>query len=40
MKLKYSEGLIKDGGLIAGKDEKEVFEALGLTYAEPEVLNL
>ena len=30
MRLKYSEGLLKDGTVIAGAEEKAVFEALGL----------
>jgi DNA polymerase/3'-5' exonuclease PolX len=42
MRLLYSKGLVKDGEVIAGKDEKEVFEALGLEYIVPperEVVN-
>jgi DNA polymerase/3'-5' exonuclease PolX len=35
MRLKYSEGLIKDGGIIAGEDEKAVFSALDLPYPLP-----
>ena len=35
MRLKYSEGLIKDGTVIAGENEKGVFEALGLPYPSP-----
>ncbi len=35
MRLKYSEGLIKDGAIIAGEDEKAVFTALGLPYPLP-----
>ena len=35
MRLKYSEGLIKDGVIIAGEDEKAVFSALGLPYPLP-----
>ncbi len=35
MRLKYSEGLIKDGRSIAGEDEKEVFSALDLYYPLP-----
>jgi DNA polymerase/3'-5' exonuclease PolX len=35
MRIKYSEGLIKEGSVIAGKDEKGVFEALGLPYPSP-----
>jgi DNA polymerase/3'-5' exonuclease PolX len=35
MRIKYSGGLIKDGNVIAGEDEKRVFEALGLPYPLP-----
>ena len=35
MRLKYSEGLIKDGLAIAGETERGVFEALGLPYPLP-----
>jgi DNA polymerase/3'-5' exonuclease PolX len=35
MRLKYSEGLIKDDAVIAGESEKGVFEALGLPYPSP-----
>ena len=35
MRVKYSEGLIKDSAPIAGEDEKGVFEALGLPYPLP-----
>jgi DNA polymerase (family 10) len=35
MRLKYSEGLIKDGVAIAGETVQGVFEALGLPYALP-----
>lgn len=35
MRIKYSEGLIKENTVIAGEDEKEVFEALGLHYTAP-----
>jgi DNA polymerase (family 10) len=35
MRLKYSEGLIKDGLAVAGETEQGVFEALGLPYAVP-----
>jgi DNA polymerase/3'-5' exonuclease PolX len=35
MRLKYSEGLIKEGTPIAGENEKEVFSALGLPYPFP-----
>jgi DNA polymerase (family 10) len=35
MRVKYSEGLIKEGTVIAGETEKGVFEALGLPYPSP-----
>ena len=35
MRLKYSEGLIKEGKPIAGENEKEVFDALGLPCPLP-----
>ena len=35
MRLKYSEGLLKDGGAVAGEDERGVFEALGLPCPLP-----
>lgn len=35
MRLKYSEGLIKEGTVIAGEDEKGVFAALGLPCPLP-----
>ena len=35
MRLKYSEGLIKDNYPIAGEDEEGVFSALGLPYPLP-----
>ena len=35
MRLKYSEGLIKDSAAIAGEDEKGVFTALGLPCPLP-----
>jgi DNA polymerase (family 10) len=35
MRIKYSEGLIKEGSVIAGETEKEVFAALGLPYPSP-----
>ena len=35
MRLKYSEGIIKDGAIIAGEDEKGVFAALGLPCPSP-----
>lgn len=35
MRLKYSEGLIKDGSVVAGETEKGVFEALGLECPLP-----
>lgn len=34
-RLKYSEGLLKDGKVIAGKEEVEVFTSLGLDCVEP-----
>ena len=35
-RLKYSEGLLKDRVVVAGKTEAGVFEALGLECPEPE----
>jgi len=35
MRIKYSEGLLKEGTAIAGETEKGVFEALGLPYPLP-----
>jgi DNA polymerase/3'-5' exonuclease PolX len=35
MRIKYSEGLIKDGSVIARETEKGVFEALGLPCPLP-----
>jgi DNA polymerase (family 10) len=35
MRIKYSEGLIKEGKVIARETEKGVFEALGLPYPLP-----
>ena len=35
MRIKYSEGLIKDNSVIAGENEKGVFEALGLPCPLP-----
>jgi DNA polymerase/3'-5' exonuclease PolX len=35
MRIKYSEGLIKEGSVIAWEDEKGMFEALGLPYPLP-----
>lgn len=35
MRIKYSEGLIKDGVTVAGETEKGVFEALELPYPLP-----
>jgi DNA polymerase/3'-5' exonuclease PolX len=35
MRLKYSEGFIKEGAIIAGEDEKAVFAALDLPYPLP-----
>ena len=42
MRIKYSEGLIKDKSVIAGETEQGVFEALGLPYplpSEREIVN-
>src|SRR5665647_1522750 len=42
MRVRYSEGLIKDGVAIAGETEHGVFEALGLPYplpSEREIMN-
>ena len=36
MRLKYSEGLIKDGKAIAGETEESVFTALGFQYQPPQ----
>jgi len=35
MRIKYSEGLIKEGVVVAGETERGVFEALGLPYPLP-----
>jgi len=35
MRIKYSEGLVKDGVVVAGETEEGVFEALGLTCPVP-----
>ena len=35
MRIKYSQGLIKDNNAITGETEKGVFEALGLPYPLP-----
>src|SRR5208283_1597704 len=35
MRIKYSEGLIKDNSVIAGETEKGVFEALDLPFPSP-----
>jgi DNA polymerase/3'-5' exonuclease PolX len=35
MRIKYNEGLIKDGNVIAGEDEKEVFTSLELPFPSP-----
>jgi DNA polymerase/3'-5' exonuclease PolX len=35
MRIKYSEGLIKEGMTVAGETEQGVFEALGLPYPLP-----
>lgn len=36
MRLKYSEGVLKNGVIVAGEDEEAVFTALDLPYPEPE----
>ena len=35
MRLKYSQGLIMGDKVIAGRDERDVFEALGLAWRQP-----
>ena len=35
--IKYSYGLIKDGKVVAGETEEEVFQALGLPVPKPEL---
>ena len=35
LRLKYSQGLLKDGNVIAGESEEEVFAALGLPCPKP-----
>ncbi len=35
MRLKYSQGLLKEEKAVAGENEKAVFEALGLPYPTP-----
>jgi len=35
MRIKYSEGLVKEGSVIAGESEKGVFEALNLPCPSP-----
>jgi DNA polymerase (family 10) len=35
MRIRYSEGLIKEGKVIAGETEQGVFTVLGLPYPEP-----
>jgi DNA polymerase/3'-5' exonuclease PolX len=35
MRIRYSEGLIKEGCVVAGETERGVFEALGLRYPLP-----
>jgi DNA polymerase (family X) len=35
-RLKYSDGLLKDGKVVAGETEEGVFEALGLPCPKPE----
>jgi DNA polymerase (family 10) len=42
MRIRYSEGLIKEGVVVAGETEQGVFEALGLPYPLPferEIMN-
>ena len=42
MRIRYSEGLLKEGNVVAGETEKEVFEALGLPHplpSEREIVN-
>jgi len=36
MRIRYSEGLIKEGKVIAGETEQSVFEALDLPYPAPQ----
>ena len=35
MRIRYSEGLIKDGKAVAGETEQDVFTALGLPFPAP-----
>lgn len=35
MRIKYSEGLVREGNVVAGDDEEGVFEALSLPYPLP-----
>jgi DNA polymerase/3'-5' exonuclease PolX len=35
MRIRYSEGLIKNNSIIAGETEQGVLEALGLSYPLP-----
>ena len=35
MRIKFSQGLIKEGKVIAGKTEEGIFEALEIPYKEP-----
>lgn len=35
-RIKYAEGLLKNGQVVAGKTEASVFDALDLTVPEPE----
>jgi len=36
MRIKYSEGLIKDNTIVAGQNEKDVFAALSLPFPQPQ----
>ena len=37
LRLQYSRGLVdKDGNIMAGKTEEEIFEALGLSFTSPQ----
>ena len=35
-RLKYSDGLVKNDQVVAGKTEESIFSALGLPYPKPE----
>jgi DNA polymerase/3'-5' exonuclease PolX len=34
-RIKYNQGLMKDENVVAGENEKDVFEALGLPFPDP-----